>query len=510
MSIVSVSRLAGSPQIGQTVFTNPSWRASGDSPPGRKSTSSGSSTGSWSSGTATSPCSGQCTIGIGAPQYRWRLISQSRSRNVTAPSPFPCSSSQAITRSIDSGDRTPSNGPEFTITPSWSCASVIVAGSRCSPSGWTTTRIGRSWARANSKSRWSWAGTPITAPVPYSISTYGATKTGIFSPFTGFTAWTPKGIPSRRVRLLAAGQGGRPQGLEHRLDLGLRASGLDELGDQRVLGREHEERDPPQRVGAGREDLDGVAGLGDLERDARALRTPDPVALHRDHAFGPLERLHVVEQALRVVGDLEEPLREIPAHDGRAAPLAGAVDHLLVRQDRLVLGAPVGRRVLPVRETAFEQPEEEPLGPPVVLGVAGVEPAGPVERHPQPAERPRLLVDVRVRPLLRVDPALDRGVLRREPERVPPDRMEHVVAAQGREPSHRVPAAERLGMPHVEVARGVGEHVERVEPWPGVRGVLGGPVQALGLPAFDPLRFDLGRVVAAHGGDATEPTPPDR
>ena len=37
----------------------------------------------------------------------------------------------------------------------------------------------------------------MTAPVPYSISTYGATNTGTFSPFTGFTAWTPRRMPSR-------------------------------------------------------------------------------------------------------------------------------------------------------------------------------------------------------------------------------------------------------------------------------------------------------------------------
>ena len=32
--------------------------------------------------------------------------------------------------------------------------------------GWTTQRIGRLKARANSKSRWSWAGTAMIAPVP--------------------------------------------------------------------------------------------------------------------------------------------------------------------------------------------------------------------------------------------------------------------------------------------------------------------------------------------------------
>src|SRR4030067_357276 len=46
------------------------------------------------------------------------------------------------------------------------------------------------------KSRWSCAGTAMIAPVPYSMSTYGATKHGTFSPFTGFTACTPSATPS--------------------------------------------------------------------------------------------------------------------------------------------------------------------------------------------------------------------------------------------------------------------------------------------------------------------------
>ena len=69
MSIVSVSRRAGPPQRGQSTLTQASEVARGDRPLGRKSvTSSGSSTGSWSSGTGTSPQAGQCTIGIGQPQ----------------------------------------------------------------------------------------------------------------------------------------------------------------------------------------------------------------------------------------------------------------------------------------------------------------------------------------------------------------------------------------------------------------------------------------------------------
>ena len=57
MSIVSVSRLAGPPHFGQVVFTQSLAAASGETPFGARSCPrrSGSRTGSWSSGTGTSP-----------------------------------------------------------------------------------------------------------------------------------------------------------------------------------------------------------------------------------------------------------------------------------------------------------------------------------------------------------------------------------------------------------------------------------------------------------------------
>jgi len=69
------------------------------------------------------------------------------------------------------GDRSPSNGPELTMTPSAANAESIASGSRSAPSGRITMRTGSACSRANSKSRWSCAGTPMTAPVPYSIRT---------------------------------------------------------------------------------------------------------------------------------------------------------------------------------------------------------------------------------------------------------------------------------------------------------------------------------------------------
>ena len=68
VSIVSVSRFAGPPQLGQSTLTQSSAAASGERPFGRNSSTSGSTTGSWSSGTGTRPQRSQWMIGIGAPQ----------------------------------------------------------------------------------------------------------------------------------------------------------------------------------------------------------------------------------------------------------------------------------------------------------------------------------------------------------------------------------------------------------------------------------------------------------
>ncbi len=82
MSIVSVSRSAGPPHAGHGTSTQSRAAASGDTPRGASAAPrrSGSRTGSWSSGTGTSPHPGQWTIGMGAPQNRCRDTSQSRSR----------------------------------------------------------------------------------------------------------------------------------------------------------------------------------------------------------------------------------------------------------------------------------------------------------------------------------------------------------------------------------------------------------------------------------------------
>src|SRR5579883_1285681 len=64
VSIVSVSRFAGVPQVGQGTFTHDSNLARGDGPRPDSSMSSGSCTGRSASGTATGPHLGQWMIAV--------------------------------------------------------------------------------------------------------------------------------------------------------------------------------------------------------------------------------------------------------------------------------------------------------------------------------------------------------------------------------------------------------------------------------------------------------------
>src|SRR5262249_26822562 len=116
VSMVSVSRRAAPPHLGHSVLTQSSAAASGETPLGARSCPrrSGSTTGSCSSGTGTSPQPSQYTIGIGAPQNRCLETSQSRSRYPTVARPVPFCSRIAVIAAMASTLFRPSSGPELT------------------------------------------------------------------------------------------------------------------------------------------------------------------------------------------------------------------------------------------------------------------------------------------------------------------------------------------------------------------------------------------------------------
>ena len=159
--------------------------------------------------------------------------------------------------------------------------------------------------------------------------------------------------------------------------------------DERVLGREHEVGRAKNRVRTRGEDahvgrLHGElprqpAGDGrrpgqlfeilNTEADLGAVGPPDPVALGLFGGFGPVETVEVVQQPARVVGDAEEPLLERPLLHFGAAPLALAVDDLLIGEDGLVVRAPIDGRALLIGQSALKQLQEKPLCPLVIVRI---------------------------------------------------------------------------------------------------------------------------------------------
>ena len=279
------------------------------------------------------------------------------------------------------------------------------------------------------------------------------------------------------------------------LDLGLLGQAGDKLRHRGVLGRQHEEGRTEKRVGPRREDIEVEAESGDAEGDARALRAADPVALHRQHPLGPvLDQLHLVEQLLGVVGDLEEPLLERARLDLGAAALALALDDLLVGQHGLVVRAPVDGRLTLVGEPLFEEAQEQPLCPAVVLRLAGRDLARPVDR---PAHALHLLPDAR--DVAAGDGAgmaalLDCRVLGRQTERVIAHRSQHAEAVAAAEVRDHVAERVVLDVPHVQLARGVRQHLQDVGVlagrFRGAGGRVGHDECVVGSPAGLPLLLD--------------------
>ena len=119
--------------------------------------------------------------------------------------------------------------------------------------------------------------------------------------------------------------------------------------------------------------------------------------------------------------------------------------------------------LLAVGDAPLEHAQEEPLVPAVVLGVAGGDLAAPGVAEAQPLELALHARDVLARPLLGVDAALDGGVLRGQAEGVPADGVQDVEAAHPLVAGHHVGDAVVADVADVDVARGVGQHLQAVE-----------------------------------------------
>ncbi len=259
---------------------------------------------------------------------------------------------------------------------------------------------------------------------------------------------------------------------------------------QRVLRRKHDVGHAAQRVDAGGEALH-LEGLADAQKpQGDAVAATDPIALHGAHAVRPfIQAVQIVQERLRVVRGLEEPLRELLLLDGRPAPLARPVHHLLVGQHGDAGRAPVDRRASLLGQSALEQLQKDPLRPAVIARMTGRDLARPVEPYPPLAKLCLELADVVESPLAGMDVPLNGGVLGGEPERVPAHRGQDLVALHDLAAHHDVAQDVIAAVSHVKIAGGVRKHVQAVVLRLRRTGVAG--EEALRRPPVVPLGLEF-------------------
>ena len=241
---------------------------------------------------------------------------------------------------------------------------------------------------------------------------------------------------------------------------------VEQLLRQRMLGRQNQTRRAVDGVDARSEHANLLAAAFERKIDLRTLGTPDPVALHGEHALRPTAfklLVGVAQQFFRVVGDLPEPLLQRALLDGRGfvAP-AAAIHHLLIGEHRGALRAPVDHRLLAIRQAALEHLQEKPLVPLVVFGLAGGDLQIPVVGEAHAMHLALHLGDVGDGPVARVHAALDRGVLGGQSERVPAHGVLDVVAAHPHIARQRIADRIIAHVAHMQAAAGIGQHLDDV------------------------------------------------
>ena len=267
------------------------------------------------------------------------------------------------------------------------------------------------------------------------------------------------------------------------------------FGRNRQIGHPHQ-RVRPRRIDrqrCGRRDI-----AFDIKVHFHAFRTPDPVALHRTHLLGPaFELVDIREQLFSIVGDLHEPLSNLPALDrGVTAPTTPIYD-LLIGQHRLIVRTPVDRSRLFVCQTFAEQACEQPLFPAVIVGFAGGQLARPIVAKSERFELIAHVVDVLIGPSRRRHLVRDSRILRGQAKRIPPHRLQYILSLHFLIARDDVTDGVVAHMPHVQTPARIGEHRQAIELF--LVSVLGHREDIVLLPQLAGRGFDcFGIVFCAH------------
>ncbi len=205
-----------------------------------------------------------------------------------------------------------------------------------------------------------------------------------------------------------------------------------------------------------------------------------------------LERAESLQQFVREVGDLQEPLAQLALLDQRARSPAATVYDLLVGQHGHIDRIPIDRRFLAIDQPGAEQVEKQCLFVTVIIRLAGGEFAAPVDRQPEPTELRLHRRDIRAGPRAGIDGAFHRGVLRRHTKRIPPHRVQDFAPLHSPETGEHVAHHVVAPVPDMDPSGRIRKHLQHISSRLG-RGIVSLEGLAL-VPDLLPRRVRLQRV----------------
>ena len=236
-----------------------------------------------------------------------------------------------------------------------------------------------------------------------------------------------------------------------------------EFFNQRMFGRESDERNAEKRVRAGGEYFESIALFGSEEYFA-AVGFAYPVLLHKFGLFGPVEFVEFIQKFFGVVGYFEEPLRKVAFYDLRSATFAFTAFDLFVREYGVATRTPVYGRLFAICETFFVEFEKEPLRPLVIVGHTGFYFGVPVEHRAHGFKLFFHRGDVREGRLFRMNARFYGVVFGGQAERVEPHRLEHFVSLHLFIPCETVGQTVIVPMPEMQFRRRrIGKHFKTIE-----------------------------------------------
>ena len=175
--------------------------------------------------------------------------------------------------------------------------------------------------------------------------------------------------------------------------------------------------------------------------------------------FLPVRAFHILHK----IRNFEEPLLELLLYHLRFATIAFPIDHLLIGEHGLTRRTPIHMRPLLVRQTILVQEEKHPLRPLIILLARSIDLTIPVIRHAERFDLSREVRDILMRLLIRMDARLDREVLRRKSECIPPDRMQYLESLHALVPGEDIRRRIILHMPDMKpIPRRIRKHVEDI------------------------------------------------